>query len=241
MNLILRTAAAGLSAFAINATAAPVTYFGEDLNVFAQSGAVIGTTPNATAARNSFFSNLSGVGTQTFETFADGTGAPLALVFPGAGSATLNGGGSVDNDPGTGQNATSGSNWWRTGSGNDFIINFTAPVAAFGFFGIDVGDIGSQLTLTLASGAPVAINIPHTLDVSNGAVFYFGYIDDANPFTSATFSNPGSGDDFGFDDMTIGSQLQVVPPGGSVPEPGSLALLGAALGAFGLSRRRKKA
>jgi hypothetical protein len=240
MRLATLIAAAALG-FVFNATAAPLTFFGEDRGVFAQDGTPLAPFPNSTNARNAFLANLVGVGTETFESFAAGTSAPLPLVFPGAGTATLTGGGTVDNNPGTGQNAISGSQWWRTGPNNDFTINFDGPIAAFGFFGIDVGDIGAQLTLTLANGAPVVINIPHTTEPGgptsgqNGSVIYFGYIDEANPFTSAAFTNVGAfGDDFGFDDMTIGSIQQVV----RVPEPPVLLLLGVALLGLGFARRK---
>jgi hypothetical protein len=154
----------------------------------------------------------------------------------------LDGSGNVVNSPSTGQNAISGTKWWRTGAGNDFVINFDDPVAAFGFYGIDVGDVGAQLTLTLAGGGAVQINIPHTVESGgpnsgqNGSVIYFGYIDAANPFTSASFANVGGGggDDFGFDNMTIGSAQQVVP----VPEPTTPLLVATALLGLAWLRRR---
>lgn len=228
-----------------NASALQLTFFGEDRGVFDQNGTPIGPRTNSDAASAAFLSNLVGVGTETFESFADGTSASLALAFPGAGTATLTGGGAVDNDPGTGQHAISGANWWRTGAGNDFVIEFTDPVAAFGFYGVDVGDIGAQLTLTLLNGSPVVINIPHTVEAGgpnsgqNGSVIYFGYIDTDHPWTQAQFANVGGGggDDFGFDNMTIGTTRQVAP----VPEPSTMLLLGSGLlGLAGYGRKRMK-
>jgi hypothetical protein len=234
---------------AVSAPAAPLSFFGEDRGIFNQDGSPTGTPhTNSDAARGSFLTSLVGVGTETFESFLAGAGAPLALSFPGAGTATLSGGGAVDDNPGTGQNAISGTKWWRTGAGNDFAIDFSGPVAAFGFYGIDVGDIGAQLTLTLLDGSAVAINIPHTIEPGgpssgqNGSVIFFGYIDTANPWTRAEFANVGGGggDDFGFDNMTIGSIQQVRV----VPHPSTLLLLGLTLpflAGYGLRSRKGSA
>lgn len=56
---------------------------------------------------------------------------------------------------GAGRQATSGSNYVEvsTGSvGNEFFIDFSGLVAAFGVYGIDVGDFGSQLTMSFYNG-----------------------------------------------------------------------------------------
>lgn len=241
-NFIITTIFCGITT---QASAIPMTFFGEDRGIFDQNGVPSGVDfVNSKAAESEFLSHLVGVGTEDFESFSDGTNEPLNMDFPGAGSATLSGSGEVDNDPGTGQNATSGNNWWRTGANGDFTITFDNPVAAFGFFGIDIGDVGAQLTLTLANGSSIDIDIPHTLESGgpssgqNGSVIYFGYIDEDNPWTSATFSNPDidGGDDFGFDDMTIGSIEQVETP--PVPEPSTLLLFIAGLFGLGAAKRR---
>ena len=43
------------------------------------------------------------------------------------------------------------------GFGGDFTVSFSEDVGAFGFYGIDIGDLGGDLTLQLldASGAVV--------------------------------------------------------------------------------------
>jgi hypothetical protein len=240
-------AVTGVLGIASSAAAAPIVYFGEDRGVFTQAGAATGAGfANSAAAEASFLAALTGVGTESFELYPDDTGAPLLITFPGAGTATLNGTGAVDNDPATGQNAIDGTNWWRTGAGGDFTIDFTAPVSAFGFYGIDVGDIGAQLTLTLTNGNTVALNIPHTLESGgpgsgqNGSVIFFGYIDSDHSWTRAALGNVGGGgaDDFGFDRMTIGTAEQVTAV---VPEPTSLVLLGTGVaGLIAKARRRRK-
>ena len=221
-------------------------YFGEDLGL--GEGTALASFPNASAARASFLGSLSGVGTESFEAPDQTAGqtAPLVLTFPGAGTATLTGDGSISSvTPGTtngvGRYATSGSQYWEGTS--VFGITFSDPIAAFGFYGIDIGDFGGQVTVTTANGGPTTYNVGNTMNGAGGAVLFWGLIDVANPFTSITFGNTAAGTDyFGFDDMTIGVVGQVCgQPGGPpcpAPEPGSVALLGLGLVALVAVRRR---
>ncbi|MFA7317312.1 MAG: PEP-CTERM sorting domain-containing protein [Sulfuricella sp.] len=233
--LLAAALGASLSLAAISANATHTVYFGEDLGV--DEGTPLAFHPNADAARASFFSQLVGVGTESLETFADGTSGPLAISFPGFGTATLGGTGSVNTvlsgTNGVGRYPISGVNYWE-GSGV-FTIVFSAPVAAFGFYGIDIGDYGGQVTATLGGGSTETYNIPNTIYGSGGGVLYWGIIDTVNTFTSLTFGNTAGGTDyFGFDDFSVGGVEQV-----HVPEPASLALMAVGLAGLAALRRRK--
>lgn len=236
--------ALGISA----AAGASLTFFGEDLN---NSETVPLTSwDNATAAEADFLSYLTGVGTETFESFDDGDGAPLTLTFPGVGTAQLTGNGAVDSVPYGSTNGKGRYNisdpvetttdYWEVLSGAPFTIDFGSPVAAFGFYGIDIGDFQGQVTVTTEDGAPFTYIIPHSTGTSGsigGSVLYWGVIDTADPFIKVTFGNTGSGDDnFAFDDMTIGTVEQVT----AVPEPCSALLLGAALPGIAFWRKRRR-
>lgn len=233
------------------ANATFIEFFGEDLN---NSPTVpLSSTPFSDASQNNFLQNLSGVGTEDFEGFPTGTSAPLDLTFPGFGgdtlSATLTGDGRIktvsEGEAFFGRYSISGTNTWRADAtgGSSFGIDFGQEIAAFGFYGIDIGDFGGQLAIDFQfNDETLRRTIPHTVGSggsTDGSVFFYGFIgtDLEHVFESLQFDlidGPRT-DIFSFDNMTIGELAQVDPT--PVPEPASILMLGFGLVGIVVYRR----
>jgi hypothetical protein len=189
-------------------------YFGEDLGLGDYTR--LPSWNNSAAAEAAFLSRLINVGTEDFEGFSHLDSAPLTIDFGIAGNATIHGDGYVYVLPvavpaAVGRYPTSGLNFWETEDA--FYIDFSEPIAAFGFYGIDIGDFSGQVVLELVNGGNRTFTVNNTIDGPSGSVLYYGIIeeDPALQFTRVTFSNTAEGvDHFGFDDFTIGSLEQVI-------------------------------
>ncbi len=232
-------ACAGTLLLVSSPTAHAQEFFGQDLD--GANGTRLTNRPNSDTARSNFFSNLSGVGTESFEGFANGAAPPYTLTFPGAGTATLTGVGTVRTRA-TGANdgryPTTGNNYYDTSQ--PFDVAFSQDIAAFGFSATDVGD-GGDLVLTFSNdGVPVftrTIPAQTPLSRGNGSVLYFGYINTNQLFDRVSFSTSAPGfETIGFDDLTAGSRNQVA----AVPEPSEVVtalFLGGTLGGLMVRRR----
>jgi len=235
------------------APASAQIFYALDNSTITQNG-VAG--PNSVAKRNEFLSNLSGtVQTETFEGLAVGTGNP-ALSFVGSGptiNAALSGNGTVQSACSSGScpinyGFADGSPrffFLSTGTGNEFNIKFNQAVAAFGFDGSDISDSGSSFFIQFLLGGVALTGFNSPLNVTNSGSLassnqlFFGYINTGG-FDEVRVSSNGTGDFFGFDNLTVGDAQQVVSS--TVPEPSTYALMAAGLaGLLVVSRRRRVA
>lgn len=215
------------------AFAAPTIFFGENQSpASAVSGAPL-------TARTAFLASLSGVSTENFEGIPLGS-PPLGLAFTGSagniiGSQT--GGGRLAGSPAFGTFATSGSQFYDN-EFDAFTVSFTSAIAAFGFFGTDIGDFAQPLEIVLDTGlaSERMFTVANTINGRNGSLLFWGITDTANPFTTVTFVQ-SSGDRFGFDDLTVGDARQVTP---GVPEPGTWAMMLLGFALVGAAMRRNK-
>lgn len=253
MTTLRSTLAATGAALALATTSAHAqTFYGDDVDGSStRRASAVGTT----AARSAFLATLGGAAlTENFEGFAVGEMPPLELDFSGAAVATLNAAGRVgrvDADTrratdGFGRYSNSSTKFYETRSTTDarttFTIDFSRPVGAFGFVGVDIGDFGSQLSLVfLRDGAEVfTFALPYaatdgTNSGRDGSRLFSGFVArtfDQN-FDRVEFRGTDSDDVFAFDDMTVAPAV--------VPEPATVALMGTGLLALaGVAARRRR-
>ena len=282
--LLLTGVALGMSlALAGPASATYLTFFGEDVNttpdVNNPPNNVPLTTLTASNGANALFRQklASTVGTQTFEQIAAGTTGPLEVTFAGNGvKATLSGGlGEVIqvtqgesnfgkySVPSPLPGETTAEKLWAVDVSSNaaatFEINFSTSVAAFGFYGIDVGDQGAEVDVDLlddkgnviTSLSYVNDDLLHSKGVNgstDGSVFFFGFVAGANDplFNGVRFrstapsTNP---DGIGFDNFSVAlrSEIQCTANcGGTVPEPESILLMATAILGLRLASRSKR-
>lgn len=207
--------------------AAATEYFGEDLGLGESTR--LTSWPNAAAAEAEFLSHLAGIGTEDFESFSGGTTAPLSVDFGAAGNATIYGDGNIADLPSgasSGRYPISGDKYWE--ASQTFYIEFSQPIAAFGFYATDIGDFSGQVVVELVNGGNRTYTIPNTIGGLGGAVLFYGIIEDdpALQFTRVNFGNTAAGTDyFGFDDFTIGTLEQIMPSVGGSAYPTNKLLL----------------
>lgn len=209
-----------LSAAAISAYAAPVTYLASDNNVSSLSQ-MVNSTAEA-AAFNAVAGNLNVV---DFES-------------PVPGDITITGG-STTNNSGCGAlcgfNTTPGGAYFRLVYGGSVTFSFTNPVDAFGFYvnGLQT-DLVPQQTIVYVDGSSVTRTIDMPPATGGGGAFV-GFIDFGQMISSVTFN--ATNDVLGFDDLRYGRSANNPA---SVPEPGTLVLFGLGLAGIGVAVKRRR-
>ncbi|MCH7793341.1 MAG: hypothetical protein IID31_13805 [Planctomycetes bacterium] len=116
-------------------------------------------------------------------------------------------------------------------------MTFSSSIAAFGFYGTDIGDFGATLTLNLVGGGNAVLNVGNTTGSggsTNGSLLFYGFISQnaAHDIMGITFEASNTSDFFGFDDMIVASREQIIP----LPTGAAMAMVG--IGAIGLRRKR---
>jgi hypothetical protein len=187
-----------------------IIFFGEDLNHSPPNP--MSTHPESDAARKNFFSFLKGKNIEAFDGMSN-TDHGDGFSFNYGNVIYIDG--KLTDELEFGIYPISGSKFLRctTIEGAFLGVEFSAPIAAFGFYGLSMGQRDDQFQLRTSdtSGKTSTFEIMNTIDSPAGSVLYWAIIDTEVPIAKAEFINakPVGGMAVGFDNFTTATKNQI--------------------------------
>jgi len=217
--------AGAILAFAGSASAVPVTYLGADDGVSSLAQMV-----NSQSALSDFLAVTGPLNVFDFE-----SPIPADLTVTGG---FFNAGPNGTCGALCGFNTTSAGSGFQQLNGGSVTFSFANPLDAFGFYvnGLQTNAVGQQtIEYVDGFGFTQSINFP---DAINGGGAFVGFVDFGQQISSITFN--ASNDILGFDDLRFGRSESDPSGEGSVPVPGTLALLAIGMLGLGVGAKRKR-
>jgi hypothetical protein len=269
MKYISLASSVGMAATVVlfSAAANAVTFTGYDENK-GSTPLTTATSPNSQAAFANFSSNLNSalVTTESFENFSttaanptpiDGlsttiSGVTATFSYKTKTNPAVSASGDVQKAAASGASQgftnsgtypTDGVKGISINSANNFSISFNNSLAAFSYFGTDLGDFNNILTMEFYSASTngttlvKSIVIPSNVGSANSSEFFFGFIADSQSeeFNTIKFISSLNGDAIGIDQIKIATPAQRLST--QAPEPATI--IGTLIGA-GYIRRIKR-
>lgn len=197
----------------------PTIFFGEHLTP--AQAVVVGQPPQV--ARTAFMAAATAAEAWDFEGEFGGVVSNLPHAFFAAqagltvtATATAVDALEVMEAPGSGRFNTTPAGGIYIVFYDDMILNFSAGISAFGFYGTDWGDFNGQVKVTFTDMADVetTFDVPHSIPSTNGALIFWGFTHPGVLYkrvrffcTYAVAPGPGAGDFFGVDDIIVGDAI----------------------------------